>query len=184
MLTNVIVRDKVPKADPDVPPGFEPLVPKPGIIPFNSRLQKPLLRGRDEDALELLRTTKGKRPRIGHMPRPALPRRFYTQLDWGDVKMLVIPRSFHAALKAWLATPLPRCIPIGACKFCDEHVQVSYYKNTDEIVLGRHLPEVVYHYDLKQDDGVVFKFTATGFKIDSYMSLDSTARGYACPDHG
>ena len=125
LLINVILHDKVPKAEqdiPDVPPGFEPLVPKPGIIPFNSRLQKPLLRGRDEEAFELLRTTKGKRPKIGHMPRPALLHRFYTQLDRGDLKMLVIPRSFHAALKAWLAIPLPRCIPIGACKFCDEHV--------------------------------------------------------------
>ena len=91
--------------------------------------------------------------------------------------MLVIPRSFHGALKAWLAIPLPRCIPIGACKFCDEHVQVSYYKNTDEIVLGRHWPEVVYRYDLKQDDVVVFKLTATGFKIDIYKGMDSTARG-------
>ena len=81
LLINVILHAKVSKAEkyiPDVPPGFEPLVPKPGITPFNSRLQKPLLRGRDEEALELLRTTKGKRPRTGHMPRPALSCRFYT----------------------------------------------------------------------------------------------------------
>ena len=82
------------------------------------------------------------------------------------------------------AIPLPRCIPIDACKFCDEHVQVSYYKNTDEIVLGRHWPEVVCRYDLKQDDVVVFNLTTTGFKINIYKSMDSTARGYACSDHG
>ena len=102
MLTNVFLHDKVPKAEqhlPDVPPGFEPLVPKPGVIPFNSRLLKPVVCGREEEVTELMRMTKGKRPRIGHMPRPLLPRRFYTQLDRGDLHMLVIPRSFHAVLK-------------------------------------------------------------------------------------
>ena len=173
-LTNVILHCKVPKTEqdlPDVPPGFEPLVPKPGVIPYNSRLLKPVLPGREAEATELTRMTKGKRPRIGHMPRPLLPRRFYTQLDLGDLQMLVIPRSFHAALKAWLAIPLPRCIPIGACKFCDKHVQLSYYKDIDEIVLGRHWPEVVNRYDMQQDDIVVFKLTATGFNIDIYKSL-------------
>ena len=159
-------------------------MPKPGVIGFNSRLHKTVVEGREEEATELMKMGKGKRPRIGHMPRPLVLWRFYTQLDRGDLHMLVIPRSFHVALKEWLTIPLPRCIPIGACKFCDEHVQVSYYKNTDEIVLGRNCPEVVYRYDLKQDDVVVFTLTATGFKIDICKSMDSTARGYACPDHG
>ena len=91
LLTNVILHDKVPKAEPYipyVPPGFEPLVPMPSIIPFNSRLQKPALPGREEEVLELLKMGKGKRPRIGQLPRPLLPRRFYAQLDLGDLKML------------------------------------------------------------------------------------------------
>ena len=77
VLTNVILHDKMPKAEsdiPDVPPGFEPLVPMPSIIPFNSRLQKPALPGREDEALELLKMGKGKRPRIGHLPTPLLPR--------------------------------------------------------------------------------------------------------------
>ena len=102
MLTNVIVHDKVLKADPDVPPGFEPLVPKPGVIGFNSRLHKPIVEGREEEATELMKMGKGKRPRIGHMLRPLMPRHFYTQLRRDDLHMLVIPRSFHAALKEWI----------------------------------------------------------------------------------
>ena len=64
VLTNVIVHDKVPKADPNVPPGFEPLVPKPGVIGFNSRLHKPVVEGREEEATKLIKMGKGKRPRI------------------------------------------------------------------------------------------------------------------------
>ena len=51
-------------------------------------------------------------------------------------------------------------------------------------MLGRHWPEVVDRYNLEQDDAVVFNLTATGFKIDIYKSMDSTAIGYACPEHG
>ena len=98
--------------------------------------------------------------------------------------MLVIPRSFHAALKSWLAISFPRCIMIDACKYCDDHVQVSYFKKTDKIVLGRHWPEVVYRYNLEQDDVIVFKLTTTCFKIDIYKSMESTARRYAYPEHG
>ena len=68
VLTNAILHDKVPKAEsdiPDVSPGSEPLVPMPSIIPFSSRLQKPTLPRREEEALELLKMGKGKRPRIG-----------------------------------------------------------------------------------------------------------------------
>ena len=98
--------------------------------------------------------------------------------------MLVIPRSFHAALKSWLAISFPRCIMIDACKYCDDHVQVSYFKKTDKIVLGRHWPEVVYRYNLEQDDVVVFKLMEIGFKIDIYKTIESTARRYASPEHG
>ena len=97
--------------------------------------------------------------------------------------MMLIPRSFHASLKEWLMIPLPRCIAIGACKYCDEHVQLQYFKNTDEIVIGRNWPDVVYKYSLEVDDVLVFKLTAMGFKMDIYKNDESTARSYTCPDH-
>ena len=67
LLSNVNLHDKVPKAErdiPDVPPRFEPLVPKPGVIPFNSRFDKPMVRGREEAATELMKIAKGKKPKI------------------------------------------------------------------------------------------------------------------------
>ena len=76
----------------------------------------------------------------------------------------------------WLMISLSRCIAIGSCKFCDEHVQLQYYKNTGEIVIGRNWPDVVYKYSLEEDDYLVFKLTATGFKMDIYKNMDSTAR--------
>ena len=118
------------------------------------------------------------------MPRLEVPRRFYVQLERDDLHMLLIPRSFHASLKEWMMIPLPRCIAIDAYKFWDEHVQLQYYKNTGEIVIGRNWPDVVHSYNLEEDDVLVFKLTATGFKMDIYKNMDSTARGYTCPEHG
>ena len=100
VLTTVTSFDEVPKAEKDCPPpAFQPLVPKPGVIPYNSRLQKTMLPGREEEAQELLKVVKGKKPKVGHMPRLEVPRRFYMQLDQEDLHMLLISRAFHASLK-------------------------------------------------------------------------------------
>ena len=106
------------------------------------------------------------------------------QLDREDLHMLLIPRSFHDSLKAWLLIPLPRCVAIGACKYRDEHCQLQFYKDTGEIIIGRNWPDVVYKYSLEVGDILVFKLTATGLKMDIYKNTNSTARSYTCPEHG
>jgi hypothetical protein len=40
----------------------------------------------------------GARPKIGHLPRPIIPRRFYVELDVNDLHMLVVPPAFRTTL--------------------------------------------------------------------------------------
>ena len=89
LLMIVQLHDKVPKAEQDGPPPcFEPLVrafarhhPLQPVHAYNTRLQKPMLPGREQKAQELLKGVKDKKPKVGHMPRLEVPRRFYVQLD-------------------------------------------------------------------------------------------------------
>jgi hypothetical protein len=49
-------------------------------------------------------------------------------------------------LREWINILLPRSVPLSACRFCDEWVQVSYYGG--QVVFGRNWPQTVYKYDL------------------------------------
>ena len=110
------------------------------------------------------------------------PQQFYAQLDRDDLYMLVGPRTFQPVLREWFQIPLPRCLPISACHYCDEWVQVSMHG--EEMVLGHNWPEVVRKYELEEADAIVFKLTGWGLKLAIFKSASSTSRDYACPYHG
>jgi hypothetical protein len=47
-----------------------------------------------------------------------------------DLHMLVVQPWFQDALREWVQIPLPRSVPLFACRFCDESdewVQVTYH---------------------------------------------------------
>ena len=111
-----------------------------------------------------------------------MPQRFFVQIDKNNIHMLIIPRSFHAVLLGWLLTPLPCCIPMLACKFYDEWVEVSMHVNM--VVLGRNWRRFYFRYNLKEHDDVVFKLTVTGLKLRIYKSGTCMEESFRCALHG
>ena len=64
------MNDKVLKQDLDVPhppPGLE------GVIPMNRWALKPVVPGRREEALKGAMTVRGKKPKVGYIPRSPVP---------------------------------------------------------------------------------------------------------------
>ena len=85
---------------------------------------------------------------IGHMPRALLPRCFYVLLDNNDMFILVILRSIQAALEERPQIPPPRRMPLSACNFCDESVQVTTH-DAEVVVLGQNWPDIMLKYELE-----------------------------------
>jgi hypothetical protein len=73
-------------------------------------------------------------------------------------------------------------VPLPACRFCDEWVQITY--DGGQVVFGRKWAQIVYKYDLHYGDFVEFKLQAFVLKMIIYKADYSTARLYIYPDHG
>lgn len=58
----------------------------------------------------------------------------------------------------WLKIPLPRCIPVSTCRWCDEWVQVAQFGS--EVALFTNRKEFVLNYDLEYNDTLEFKIQA------------------------
>jgi hypothetical protein len=80
--------------------------------------------------------------------------------------MLVVPPCFQDALREWIKISLPRSVPLSACRFCDEWVQVTHLAG--QVVFNQNWAQVVYKYDLHIGDVVVFKLQAFALKMIIY----------------
>jgi hypothetical protein len=67
---------------------------------------------------------------------PHIAKAMIVQLSTDDLHMLVVPPWFQHTLREWINILLPRSVPLSACRFCDEWVQVSYYGG--QVVFGRN----------------------------------------------
>jgi hypothetical protein len=126
--------------------------------------------------------TVGRQPKLGHLARSMMPRRFYMQLSTDDLHMLVVPPWFQDALREWIKIPLPRSVPLSAYRFCDEWVQVTYHGG--QVVFARNWVQTVNKYDLHHGEVMEFKLQAFVLKMIIYKADCSIARLYTCPDHG
>ena len=50
--------------------------------------------------------------------------------------MLVVPPAFQKEVKEWLKIPMSRVVPVSACRWRDEWVQVAYFGG--QMVLQRN----------------------------------------------
>ena len=159
------------------PPGYQ------DVLPINrwARAAKVVVRGRTEAALQPP-SVKGRQPKLGHHARAEVPRRFIMQLEQDDLHMLIVPPTFQKALRDWIRIPLPRVVPVSACRWCDEWVQVDWFNG--QVALRKNWPELVYKYDLQHADVLEFKLQAFVVKMTIYKAGSSTVRQYTCPDHG
>lgn len=90
--------------------------------------------------------TMSRQPKLGHNVRALMPRRFFAQLNTDDLHMLVAPPTFQRAPRDCIKITLPSIVALGACRLCDEWVQVTYHGG--QLVLARNWPNVVCKYDL------------------------------------
>ena len=159
------------------PPGFQDLM----AINRWAKALKPVVPGREEAATQQ-QNARGRQPKLGHHPRAEVPRRCVIQLDTEDVHMLVVPPAFQQGFRDWIRIPLPRVVPVSDCRWCDEWVQVDWFKG--QVVFKKNWSELVNKYDLVHDYVVELKLQAFGVKLTIYKADNSSARQYTCPDHG
>jgi hypothetical protein len=135
------------------PPGYQDNL----VVNRWTSALKPVLPGRVE-VLLMPPPTVGRQPNLGHIARALMPRRFYVQLNTDDLHMIVVPPWFQDALREWIKIPLPRSVPLSACRFCYEWVQVTHHGG--HVVFGQNWAQVVYKYDLHIGDIAVVKLQA------------------------
>jgi hypothetical protein len=82
------------------PPGYQDNI----ILNRRTSTLKLMVSGRVEAVLMPL-PIAGSQPKLGHIARALMPRRFYVQLN--HFHMLVVPSWFQDTLRKWIKTLLP-----------------------------------------------------------------------------
>jgi hypothetical protein len=57
--------------------------------------------------------------------------------------MLIVPPSFQKVLKEWIKIPLPRCVVVSACRWCDEWEQVTYFGELMLLLIAKYCQQVL-----------------------------------------
>lgn len=150
--------------------------------------REPKVPGRREEALARATASarsaascvkpRGRPMKVGHHAAVPRPKRFYVQLDKDDLYMLVIPEEFRTYVKG---RPYPQLLIIQGGKECEWVVEANLFK--DAVVLDNGWPRFAAFHDLKENDYIMLKVIANGFKITMYDRITSCKKVMLCREH-
>ena len=164
------------------------------LINHNTALRRAVVQGLEAAIYEMGRVNqedkspRGRHPRLGNEAQDVRPRRFYVQLEYSDLRAIVLPPEMKNLLmnklnmKPTRSVPQPRgSVPIRWSKCCQYFVQVQWFQQ--DIVIFAGWREFVRARELEMGDVVVFKYNDGGFDINVFKHGTSTEKVFQCEFH-